>query len=84
RLNTILLTYVHSELRIIVSCARPLPFYLLNLYTYFPPRTNMTSSSKESRIILALQAIQKDPKMSVRRAASTFEVPESTLRTRRA
>ncbi|KZL84054.1 hypothetical protein CI238_13165 [Colletotrichum incanum] len=28
---------MHSELRIIVSCARPLPFSLLNLYTYFPP-----------------------------------------------
>ncbi|KAK1948729.1 hypothetical protein LY78DRAFT_709908 [Colletotrichum sublineola] len=47
-------TYMHSELRIIVSCARLLPFCLFDLYTYFSPRTNMNSSSKESRIILAL------------------------------
>ncbi|KZL85197.1 transposase [Colletotrichum incanum] len=44
----------------------------------------MQSTSIESRIILAIQALEKDPKMPVRRAASTFEVPESTLRDRRA
>jgi helix-turn-helix, Psq domain len=44
----------------------------------------MGSSSKESRLILALQAIKKDPNLSVRAAAKIYNIPESTLRTRRA
>ncbi|OHW89500.1 putative transposase, partial [Colletotrichum incanum] len=44
----------------------------------------MQSTSIESRIILALQAIEKDPKMSVRKAAFIFEVPRTSLRHRRA
>ncbi|KAK2016634.1 hypothetical protein LZ32DRAFT_668962, partial [Colletotrichum eremochloae] len=48
------LTYLHSESCIIASRARPLTFCLFNLYTYFSPRTNMKSSSKESQIILTI------------------------------
>ena len=44
----------------------------------------MSSSLNEGRIILALQAIKKDPKLSVRKAASIYSVPEATLRDRRA
>ena len=42
----------------------------------------MAQSSNESQINLAIQAIQKDPKVSVRRATSIFNVAESTLRYR--
>lgn len=44
----------------------------------------MSSSSNESRIILAIEAIKKDPKLSVRKAASIYKVPRTTLRDRRA
>ena len=39
---------------------------------------------KESRIILALEALKKDPKLSVRKAAALYEIPETSLRHRRA
>ena len=42
----------------------------------------MPQRSNESQINLAIQAIQKDPKLAVRRAASIFHVAESTLRHR--
>ena len=44
----------------------------------------MDSDSNESRLILALQALKNDPNLSMRCAASTYSVPFSTLRTRRA
>ncbi|RYC80880.1 hypothetical protein BFJ63_vAg16228 [Fusarium oxysporum f. sp. narcissi] len=42
----------------------------------------MSNSSTEARILLALQALQNNPKLSVRRAADTYEVPRNTLRRR--
>lgn len=39
---------------------------------------------REDRIILAIQAMRLDASMSQRRAAATYNVPESTLRDRRA
>jgi hypothetical protein len=42
----------------------------------------MESQSKENRINLAVQAIQRDKKLSRRRAAQIYKVPESTLRDR--
>ena len=44
----------------------------------------MESSPQETRIILALSAIQRDQKLSVRKAASIYQLPEATLRHRRA
>ena len=44
----------------------------------------MESLPKESRIILALEALKKDPKLSVRKAATIYEIPRSSLRDRRA
>jgi hypothetical protein len=44
----------------------------------------MESSSIESRIILALQALQKNPKLSLRKAAILYNIPASTLCDRRA
>ena len=43
----------------------------------------MESSSTESRTILAIEALKKDLKLSVRRAARIYEIPEATLRYRR-
>ncbi len=43
----------------------------------------MESSSIESRTILAIEVLKKDPKFSVRRAAKIYEIPEATLRHRR-
>jgi hypothetical protein len=45
-----------------------------------PQRNN--SIEKEGRIALALQALQKDTNQSIRAIARSYEIPESTLRTR--
>mgnify|MGYP004718416977 FL=1 len=42
----------------------------------------MSQSSNEARILLALQAIQNNPKVSLRRAANIYQVPFSTLQRR--
>jgi hypothetical protein len=42
----------------------------------------MSNSSTEARILLTLQALQNNQKLSVRRAADTYEVPRNTLRRR--
>ncbi|KAI7759588.1 hypothetical protein LZL87_014382 [Fusarium oxysporum] len=42
----------------------------------------MPQSSNEARILLALQALQNDPKLSLRRAATIYQVPFETLRRR--
>ena len=42
----------------------------------------MSQSNQEAKILLALQAIQKDPKLSTWRAARIYTVPETTLRRR--
>ena len=44
----------------------------------------MESLPKDSRIFLALEALKKDPKLSVRKAATIYEIPRSSLRDRRA
>jgi hypothetical protein len=43
----------------------------------------MSSASKEARVILALQALQNDPKLSLRAVAKLYNVPVSTLGHRR-
>ena len=42
----------------------------------------MPQRSQESQVILAVQTVRNDPAMTVRRAASIFNVPESTVRDR--
>jgi hypothetical protein len=39
----------------------------------------MDSLPKESRIVLTLEALKKDPKLSIRRVATIYEVPRSSL-----
>ena len=41
------------------------------------------TQSQEARIILAIQALQKDPKLSVRAIAQLYQIPCTTLRERR-
>jgi hypothetical protein len=43
----------------------------------------MEYSLQESRLILAIEALKKDPKLSVRSAANIYNIPETTLRYRR-
>src|SRR6478752_7371003 len=42
----------------------------------------MSQSSNEARILLALQALQNNPKLSLRQAATNYKVPFETLRRR--
>src|SRR5205823_10078038 len=42
----------------------------------------MASTSKEARIVLAIQAIQSNAQLSMRSAAKIYDIPESTLRDR--
>ena len=44
----------------------------------------MDSLPAESRMILALRAMEKDPKLSLRSAATIYKVPPMTLSDRRA
>jgi hypothetical protein len=43
----------------------------------------MESLPKESRMILALEALKKDPQLSVQKAATLYKILESSLRDRR-
>ena len=43
----------------------------------------MPPTSKEARVILALEAIQNNGKLSLRAVAKLYDIPESTLRHRR-
>ena len=42
----------------------------------------MNSQSQEARILLAIQAIRTSQEMSIRCAAKTYDVPQTTLRDR--
>ena len=43
----------------------------------------MENLSKEARITLTLQALEKDPKLSIRKAAAIYSAPATTVRDRR-
>ncbi|KAL9566933.1 hypothetical protein ACKAV7_008702 [Fusarium commune] len=43
----------------------------------------MSQPSNEARILLALQALQNNPKLSLRRAATIYEIGFGTLRNRK-
>jgi hypothetical protein len=42
----------------------------------------MQVHSSEHRVLLAIEAIQSTPRMSIRRAAETYDVPATTIRRR--
>ena len=82
--SSLVITYIISEScisvgRALLSATRP----LCTLHrTFLPP--NMPATLKEARMILALEALQKDEELSLRAAAKLYNVPASTLRDRRA
>jgi hypothetical protein len=45
---------------------------------------DLESLSRQDRVILAIQAINSDASLSQQRAAALYDVPQSTLSTRRA
>ena len=55
---------------------------IVHFLTAFSHATSQNGQNKESTIQLAIQAIQKDPKLSRRRASRLYNIPESTLRDR--
>ena len=54
------------------------------LYHYFSLPNEMESSSKERNLILALQTMKNNPKLTINAAAKLYEVPRTTLRRRHA
>ena len=54
-----------------------------NFYTTIPLQLKMKELSKESRLNLALQALQKDSKLSLRAASKVYSISYTTLHSRR-
>jgi hypothetical protein len=52
------------------------------LYNNLPRREKMAAPSKEAGILLAIEAMQRDKKLSRRKAAAIYNIPEPTLRAR--
>ena len=52
------------------------------LYNLIPLPIQMASAQKEAQLLLAIQAIQNMPKLSIRRVAATYNVSHTTLRAR--
>jgi len=42
----------------------------------------MPKQSKEARVLMAIEALRSNPKLSVRKAAAIYDVPPTTLRDR--
>ena len=42
----------------------------------------MSSQSKEAKIVIAIEAFKRDPKLNIHKAATLYGVPEATLRHR--
>src|ERR1700740_1642995 len=57
---------------------------LLYLQHEIPPQRNMSSIPDEAKLILALEALKNDDKLSIRAAAKVYAVPYTTLYDRRA
>ena len=78
------LTYLISEWNISASgtLSTRRNTFVLNNHLSLPSK--MPSTSKEARVILALEAIKASPKIGIRAAAKLYNVPASTLCCRRA
>jgi len=53
--------------------------YPLYLSQRFPPPHNMASRLNEANLILALEALQNDPKLKLYKALEIYSVPYATL-----
>ncbi|KAF2272002.1 uncharacterized protein EI97DRAFT_485563, partial [Westerdykella ornata] len=62
----------------------PLSINISHFQTAMSQPRNVELLSCEERIIMAIQAIKRDPNLSQRCAASIYNVSECTLRARRA
>ena len=71
-------TYLHSESRTFPTSKT------FQMHHKFSPRNKIETLPKESRSVLALETLKKDSKLSLRKAATIYEVPETSLRDRRA
>ena len=49
-----------------------------------PQHHNTQGKSDESQVQLAIQALKQDANLPIRRAAAIYNIPQSTLRDRRA
>ena len=49
-----------------------------------PCQQRQLDASKERQVNLAIEALKQDPKLSQRRAAAIYKVPQSTLSVQRA
>jgi len=47
-----------------------------------PPKSTAQAAQREGRLLLALEALQKGQIQTIRAAATSYDVPESTLRYR--
>jgi hypothetical protein len=63
------------------QASRPLSMILPSpiLYTTFSLLYNIESNSQESRVILALQALKNDPRLTTRHTAKIYFVLRTTL-----
>ena len=62
-------------------------FYALHhfhIQPLFSPQPNITARSNEARLLLALQALQDDKNLSLRKAAKIYDINHTTLFHRRA
>ncbi len=73
---------MHNELASITSWPPHHPIGTILLTSLVPLPKVMESLNKESQMILALRAIQQDSKLTIRAAASIYQVSRSTLGTR--
>ena len=61
-------------------CAKTTP---LSIISTMPQQPDLESCPQTDRIILAIQAIESDASLSLRRAAAVYNVPETTLQRQR-
>src|SRR6478609_7497080 len=68
------------DMQVSVTLFPPTPNFAIDQLIYQPP--DMSDPNYEARMLLALQALQNDPKLSLRRAADIYKVNRITLRRR--
>jgi hypothetical protein len=73
------LTCMYSEWITTVSGSLNPQNWDISFLNHFTQQPNMPSQSNEANIILAVQAIHSDPKLSIRKAASIYNAPYTTL-----
>ena len=78
---TLNVTYLYTELATTPSWPLFLHTTTFSLQSLFSLANEMESSSKESHMILALEAMKNNPYLTIRTAAKLYEIPHTTLQT---